>query len=722
MNNVNDTDIQGNDLEILAPAGSMETLIAAVRSGADAVYVGTTQFGARASAKNFNLEQLKEAVEFCHERGVKLYLTMNTLINDNELPTALDIAQQAYKLHIDAIIVQDAGFAAILHRSMPKLHLHGSTQMSVHTPQGAKLLYSLGFSRVVLSREMSLEEISQVACICPIELEVFVHGALCMCVSGQCYFSAILGGRSGNRGQCAQTCRLPFMVEGGTGHDLSLKDMSILENLRKLKVIGVTSAKIEGRMKRPEYVASAVNVARQFYDFGTADPLSCSQLKSVFSRSGFTDGYYTGNRGVGMFGTRQKEDVISATAKVLNQIHSIYKNEYQRIPLAMSFSLKKSKPSVLTATALQKNPTTLMSTADGVTAVFDKPVYSDISTTVYGECGQQATSKPLTEDKAMEQLFKTGGTPYKISVFKSDIENGTTLPASSLNKLRRQTLHSLTELRMSAYRTGEINDIDLHKASAVIQKNSVPLRAIFSDWDIPEEFSQCQLVFIPEFTPTEVIKSLKANGFNLGIEISAGMFGREDAVRKNLQRAKELGITHTLVNNLGAIPLSKELGFTIHGGFRLNVMNTESVYFFEEIGVTDLTASVELTLMQTKSLGGNIETGILIYGKLPLMLTRNCPGVNSKTKTCKECGGMGYITDRKGISFPYKCSGGCTQIFNSVPLYMGDRLKEIKNAGFYTMLFSTENNEEKLKALNAVKNQTKIEGGHTRGMYYKGVL
>ena len=411
------------NFEILAPAGSMEALIAAVRSGADAVYVGTTQFGARASAKNFDYDELKEAVEFCHNRGVKLYLTMNTLITDNELPTALSIAQQAYQLQIDAIIVQDVGFADLLHKAMPSLHLHGSTQMSVHTPQGAKLLYELGFTRVVLSREMTRNEIAEVAKACPIELEVFVHGALCMSVSGQCYFSSLLGSRSGNRGQCAQTCRLPFMVENGTGNDLSLKDMSILENLRDLSEIGVISAKIEGRLKRPEYVASAVNVARQFYDLGIASEESCSQLRSVFSRSGFTDGYYTGKRGADMFGTRQKDDVISATPKVLNQIHSIYKNEYQHIAVDMKFLLQNNKPATLIVKALE----------------------NDIEVTVTGEIAQEAINKPLDCERATTQLSKTGGTPYLVNSVDCDIESGVTLPMSALNNLRREALNQLTK-------------------------------------------------------------------------------------------------------------------------------------------------------------------------------------------------------------------------------------------------------------------------------------
>lgn len=687
------------NFEILAPAGSMEALIAAVRSGANAVYVGTTQFGARASAKNFDYDELKEAIEFCHNRGVKLYLTMNTLITDNELPTALAIAQQAYQLQIDAIIVQDVGFASLLHKSMPKLHLHGSTQMSIHTPLGAKLLYELGFTRVVLSREMTRSEIAEVAKVCPIELEVFVHGALCMSVSGQCYFSSLLGSRSGNRGQCAQTCRLPFMVENGTGNDLSLKDMSILENLKDLSKIGVTSAKIEGRLKRPEYVASAVNVARQFYDMGFASEESCSQLRSVFSRSGFTDGYYTGKRGADMFGTRQKDDVISATPKVLNQIHSIYKNEYQHIVVDMNFSLQKDKPTQLTVTE-----------AD-----------SKLSVTVTGDNGQEAINKPLDCERATAQLSKTGGTPYLVNNIDCDIENGSTVPMSALNNLRREALAQLTE-KLTVKELEPVKEVAFTDTNTRDIKENVPLRAVFTDWDIPQQFAECELVFIPENTPVEVIRALSRQGFTLGIEIFAGMFGREEQIRQNLKKAKENGITNALVNNIGAIPLCKEFNFTIHGGFRLNVMNTESVNFFEKLGVSDLTVSFELTLMQINALGGNLKTGAIVYGRLPLMLTRNCPGVNSATKTCAECGGLGYITDRKEISFPYKCSGGCTQIYNSVPLYMGDRLKEIKSTDFNVMLFTTETAEQKLYALNCVKYQNKFTGGHTRGLYYKGVL
>lgn len=687
-------------LEILAPAGSMEALIAAVRAGADAVYVGSTQFGARASAKNFDLSQLKEAVDFCHSRGVKLYLTMNTLITDSEISTALDIAKQACQLPIDAIIVQDVGFASVLHKAIPNMPLHGSTQMSVHTPQGAKLLYSLGFKRVVLSREMTLQEIEEVAQTCPIELEVFVHGALCMCVSGQCYFSAMLGSRSGNRGQCAQTCRLPFMVEGGTGNDLSLKDMSILEYLQQLNKAGVISAKIEGRLKRPEYVACAVNVARQYYDTGIATEESCTQLKSVFSRSGFTNGYYTNNRGANMFGTRQKDDVISATTKVLNQIHSIYKNEYQRIPVKMNFNLEADKPSQLTVEEFGGNA----------------------SVVVEGDLGQQALNKPLDIEKATAQLSKTGGTPYIVNTVNCNLGENVTMPMSSLNSLRRNALDMLTDKLMNNYKIPEIKPFYLQDNKTREIKENVPLRAVFSSWDIPQEFIDCQLIFLPENTPADVLCSLKNHGFNIGIEIFAGMFGREQQIINRLKTATECGIKDVLINNLGAIPLCKSFDMNIHGSFRLNVMNTQSVEFFNTLELADVTASLELTLQQINALGSKLPLGTIIYGRIPLMLTRNCPGVNSSTKSCKDCGGLGYITDRKDISFPYKCSGGCTQIYNSVPLYMGDRLREIQGADFNMLIFTTESKEEMVSVLKAVKNKEKIYGGHTRGLYYKGVL
>ena len=280
--------------EILAPVGGTESLIAAVRAGADAVYLGAEEFNARRNAQNFNDNDLKQAIEYCRLNSVKCYLTLNTLIKDTEMQNALQLVNRVWQYGIDAVIVQDIGLALEIHRLFPNLALHASTQMSVHSPSALLPLKQMGFKRVVVAREMSgaeLKEFCKAAKALDIEVEVFVHGALCMCLSGQCYFSAYLGGRSANRGLCAGTCRLPFMAKGGTGYDLSLKDLSLIPYLGELEKMGVTSFKIEGRMKRPEYVATAVAAAKQMVQNGTVDDEIDRLLEKVFSRDGFTDGY-----------------------------------------------------------------------------------------------------------------------------------------------------------------------------------------------------------------------------------------------------------------------------------------------------------------------------------------------------------------------------------------------------------------------------------------------
>ena len=337
-----------NKIEILAPAGGMDSLIAAVRSGADAVYLGEKRFSARASAKNFDDDELRRATDYCHIHGVKVYVTLNTLVFDDEFESLAQAIRAAALAGVDALIVQNMGVARLARKIAPELPLHASTQMSVHTASGVRALYELGFKRVVLAREMTREEIIKAAEI-PVELEVFVHGALCMCVSGQCWFSAMLGSRSGNRGACAQTCRLPFSVNNQKGgYALSLKDNSLIDHLSDLQDIGVASAKIEGRMKRPEYVSAAVKACVEQRDLGFVTDETAAQLRGVFSRTGFTDGYYTGKRGKGMFGTRTRDDVVSADEKLLAQIRAGYKNEIQNVPLAGTFTVNCGERAELT--------------------------------------------------------------------------------------------------------------------------------------------------------------------------------------------------------------------------------------------------------------------------------------------------------------------------------------------------------------------------------------
>lgn len=360
-----------NKPEILAPAGSMESLIAAVRCGANAVYLGTKGINARRGATNFTFEELKQAVEYCHARDVKIYLALNILISDSERELAYKTVEAGLSLGVDAFIIQDLGLAKIIHSHFPTARMHASTQCSVNSPEGFKALEKMGFVRAVLPREMSLDEIREIRQATDMELEMFVHGALCMCVSGQCYLSAMLGGRSGNRGLCAQPCRLGFSADASRSCDLSLKDLSLIGNINEIAQAGVVSLKIEGRMKRPEYVAAAVTSCKKAID-GEYSASDENTLKSVFSRTGFTDGYFTGER-KDMFGTRQKEDVVAAK-DVLKELSHLYDNENPLVPIDIEFICKANRKAELTARALGK------------------------TVTVTGTVPEKAINKPMTEE------------------------------------------------------------------------------------------------------------------------------------------------------------------------------------------------------------------------------------------------------------------------------------------------------------------------------------
>ncbi len=686
-----------NKIEILAPAGSFESLVAAVRSGADAVYLGAKDFSARASAQNFSLEELREAIAYCHIRDVKVYLTVNTLMFDTELESAVELIRNAYNFGIDAVIVQDIGLASLIHRHLPNLRLHGSTQMSVHTPSGAKALYEMGFSRVVLSRELSLSEIKEIAQACPIELEVFVHGALCMSVSGQCYFSAMLGGRSGNRGMCAQPCRLPFNLKGGSDHALSLKDNSLVEYINELEGIGVHSAKIEGRMKRPEYVASAVSACREKRDLGFVSENTQHNLESVFSRTGFTKGYLEGKRDGDMFGYRRKEDVVSSDEKLLSKIRNSYKDEPARVPVNFAFTATMGECPVLAA-------------SDGIHSL----------SVTSGTPAEEAINLPLTEEKISSLLSKCGGTPYFAKDIVCNIQGNISIPASKINELRRDALAQLSELRTRTR----------HPAAEKINftlpaRESLPLlkpvaRARFTDAYIPKEYKNCDLVFLPVNTPLEDFLHLKAEGFSVAVEIPRGMFGKEEKTNNKLKILKDAGITHALASNLGAVYLAKELGFTVHGGFGLNITNTASLEWAKEYGIADTELSFELTKEQINALGGSLPRGIISYGYLPLMLTRCCPGYTAQ-KGCRDCKQDKTLQDRMGKSFIFTCDGICTEILNCVPLLIPHKINDFCNLDFHVFRFTVENSVEKVENSPDFLSNNQNFKDFTRGLYYRGV-
>lgn len=683
--------------EILAPAGSADALKAAVRCGAAAVYLGTDAFNARQHAENFAGDALKEAVAYCHVRGVQVHLTLNTLIRENEFEQAKAVAVRAQEYGVDALIVQDVGLARVLRNLLPDMPLHASTQLSCHTPDGVRFLRDQGFSRVVLSREMSLEEIRSCANL-GCELEVFVHGALCMCVSGQCYMSAALGGRSGNRGLCAQPCRLPFSAEGTDnrtdGYALSLKDLSLAQYIPALIAAGVTSFKIEGRMKRPEYVAAAVSVCRAAADGRPISEELQQQLQAVFSRSGFTDGYYTEQRGTAMFGTRRQEDVVAAPP-ALKALAKLYEKESQTVPVKLHLSAAVGVPTTLTVTD-----------GDGNTV------------SVTGASAEQALNAPTTAEKAVASLCKTGGTPYRAEA-TAEIGEGAMLPASVLNGLRRDALSALDAARaeIPARRVSNTEKISVKNVDFTPAKRLIRLQSA-------EQYSEAlrnDAIVLPLSTPADTLQNiLHIHRGVCGVEIPRSCFGGTERLKNKLSDAKNAGVQFILCGNVNGIEMAQSTGLPMIGGFGCNITNSEAVAFYTENGFSAVTLSPELSFMQMRFAdNGALPYGILAYGRLPLMLTRNCPR-KAAGGSCKECKGKNLV-DRKQSYFPLVCENGCTEVLNCVPTYWGDHLSDVPKGAFHLFHFTVESAQETAEILRLYDTMQSAPFPITRGMYRKGV-
>ncbi len=684
-----------NRPEVLAPAGSPEQLIAAVRSGADAVYLGAGSMNARQSAQNFTDDQLMEAAAYCREYGIKLYVVMNTLLFDDELEQAGRLFELVCSMPADGVIVQDVGLAALMRKAAPDMPLHASTQMTVHSPAALNTLHGMGFTRAVLARELSGEELAAMAQTSPIELETFVHGALCMCVSGQCYLSAMLGGRSGNRGRCAQPCRLNFR-SGEREYALSLKDMSHVEHIPQLSRMGIRSLKIEGRMKRPEYCAAAAAVCSaavkgEDIPTGLADSLS-----AVFSRSGFTDGYFTGRRGKIMFGHRTKDDVTAADGSVMASLHELYKKERSRVPLDMELTAQAEAPVTLTA-----------SDRDGHTV------------TVRGEVPLIAEGAGITPEQLVPRLSKTGGTPFLAGDITCNIGEGLFLPASAVNALRREAVEQLCAQRRAA----QAVDCVRWSRPAVIphRAHDMEVHAVFSRPDqLPDRLpSYVRRVYVPLERVQEMHGRAATLGAEVCVEAPRGLFGNEERIRTLLSEAAALGVRRCMIHNIGLIEPVLSAGMKPVGGFGLNITNSAAIDAFERLGLTECELSFELTLSRISALGGKMPRGVIVYGYLPLMLTRNCPSAlgGGCTGTPDGCA----ITDRRGVSFPTACRMGCTEIYNSVPLDMTGREREISGAEHHIFRFTVEDAEAVSRALNAYRRGGAAQGELTRGLYYRGV-
>ncbi len=672
------------DFEILAPCGSEEALTAAVRCGADAVYFGTGDFNARKNAANFSGAALDRAVELCRSHGVRVHITLNTLVADGEFQNLTETLKRTCSLSADALILQDLGVLRLVRKLCPDVELHASTQMSVGTRAGLHLLKRLGFSRAVLPRELSRTEIEALAADKPLDLEMFIHGALCMCVSGQCLLSAMLGSRSGNRGLCAQPCRLAFAAEGGTGHDLSLKDLSLIEYIRELAELGICSFKIEGRMKRPEYVAAAVTACKEARD-GLYTENRRQDLAALFSRSGFTDGYFQNRHGREMFGTRQKENVTAATAELFKSYTRYYEKEHAVFPVDFEFSAAPDKLSSLTAKC----------------AGYTVTVLSELP------C-ETAKNRPLTADSVCTQLKKCGGTVFFARNIICQLAENTSLAVSAINQMRRSALEQMLK-KITAKESLIVKDIDFTFVPHTAGKPKQYLR--FRNIDSIPENVRFDRLFLPLNTPKAVLEQ-----FGAGVYLPRGLFGTEKEI---LSKLRASGAGYALCDTLDAVAIAQQAGVDIIGGPFLNLFNTLALDEAEDIGICEATLSHELTVSAIRALGGMLPRGVCVYGRTPLMLTRNCPVKNGKA--CKECGRNSVLTDRMGIQFPVLCENGFSEIFNSRPVYMADRLSELKNVDFYLYDFTTESAEECARILNAYDTGASPVGDYTRGLFYRGV-
>ena len=692
-------------IELLAPAGSMEALRAAVQNGADAVYLGYGDFNARRNAKNFNIEELRDAIGYCHVRGVQVHLTLNILVSDKELRRAADTIRIAANLGVDAFIVQDLGVVHLCRAIAPHIPVHASTQMSVHSLEGAIMAAKMGCNRVVLARELSKEEIAFICKNSPIEVEVFVHGALCMCYSGQCYLSSVIGSRSGNRGQCAQPCRMAY----GYGryedsrYPLSLKDNCLVEHLQELRDMGVSSLKIEGRMKRPEYVAVVTGIYRAVLDGKPVTAEDLEKLRAAFSRQGFTKGYYLGKTGGHMFGTHQddeKDEALFAEAR-----ETYERGETPRVPVRFYGIFQLGQPAQLAVEDDRGNV---------CRAVGSEP-----------EVGR---NHYLTEDRIREQLKKTGGTPYICSEARLTVEPGIILPLSELNAMRREVLDQLTALR------GRVASADLGKYSYPPAergeqgdaKLTVAVRSA-------EQITKKLLDAMPAVLYVPLAELLRHEDllYKLPVETELAVI-LPRVIRDNersgwaeaLDRVAHMGVRQVLVGNIGQIALARGRGLDVRGDFGLNIFNSPAMEAVKGLGVRSQLASFEMTLPQLRDLSKTVPTELLVYGRLPLMLMENCV-IKNRTGVC-ACNSPTKLIDRMGEEFPIlKDSGTCRNVmYNGKKLYMLDKLERLRGMGLWAhrLNFTTENHAEVDAVIDQYFGRGEFDPGScTRGLYARGV-
>ena len=671
-------------------------LSAAVFSGADAVYLGLTGFNARRTAGNFTPDELREAVQFCHARGVKVHVTLNTLVYGRELPGLADAVRAVAEAGADAVISDDLATAQLVKSIAPTLHLHGSTQMSIHTPEGAKELAELGYDRVILARELSLQEIREVCAASPIEVEVFIHGALCMSVSGQCMMSAFLGGRSGNRGACAGPCRLPFDAspalrpgKPGKACHLSLKDMDLIPYLRDLMDAGVASVKIEGRLRTPEYAAAAVTACRCARE---GQPYDEQLVRDIFSRSGFTDGYLLNRNDGAMFGVRTEADA-AATKAAAPKARELFRRELPRVPVHYTLEGGVEDGGIkLTAADEDGNRVILYSA--------DEP--------------QPAQKDPLPGIE--RALAKTGGTPFVMAELAVKTDDPGFLPGSAWNELRRDALDKLLQKRSAAaphaVQPYTLPDFAAHPAGGL-----PALMARFATVaQCPAEYAEpLSLLVFPLSEAAAVPAAWRKKTLLELPRITFGAAEAKTAAAVAALNPEEFG--GLVINNPAQLRYTKN--WRKYGGLGLNVTNPMSAARYAALGLQGMLLQPETALSAMQEVAPGVPTAALCYAHLPLMLTRACPLRN--VHTCAECTGGGTLRDRKGRDFTVTCSApggaGLRTVFNPVPLYMGERLTEMP-VDYAVAAFTTESPARAAQILAALFAHQPFDAEFTRGLYY----
>lgn len=687
-------------------------MTAAVQNGADAVYLGCGPLNARRGARNFTPEQLPQAVEYCHLRGVKVYLTLNTLPSDREFSPAEDLLRLSSRCGVDAVIVQDWGIAAFARSIVPALPLHGSTQMTVHNLAGVEMAAELGMQCVVLGRELCEKDIRFICGHSPIDIEVFAHGALCMCWSGQCAMSALIGQRSGNRGLCAQPCRLPYRFDGGcAGYPLSLKDACLASHLDELRNMGVSVLKLEGRMKRAEYVAVVTRIyARLLRENRKPTRDELDELALAFSRDGFTEGYWNGRIGKNMFGVRS--DKAEEPAALFQEAKAAYERENLRtVPVALEAEIREGMPYRLKA-----------SDPDGHTAACQGPA------------PEAARNRPLEPEDVKARLSKTGGTVFRVSEVKLELGQGLSLPASTINGLRRDALESLRLQRCAAAerRESDAPPLPEDRRSSRNLSFTVSLARAGQLSDALLKLDPA-VVYLPVERLGQIDHRMLAR-FS-GVEFCAALprickDSEEAELVRLLELAGELGCTSAAVQNIGQVRLAEKLGFKARGDFGLNVFNSRSLDELRSWGLESACVSFELRHEQVRDLKKSLDCEAIVYGRLPLMITENClisnagQGCPRRKGIAVPCEKPHVMSDRKNQDFFVLPVFGCrSEIENGKTLFLADK-PEFKLCGlrYARLRFTTETAGECVRMLERYLGLNQDAPDNvTRGLFYRGV-